>query len=107
MSKSPDPIGFRILVCHRCPSGLRKGNLCTAVQHPISECAAKGCPAGHFDAGEIAYLPIGDCVAFITKITGISALARLYERMTGNDCGCHGPGKRQDWLNHAVPNPFK
>lgn len=39
---------------------------------------------------------LGDAVANITHLTGIDRLAKSYEDITGNDCGCDA---RQEQLN--------
>jgi hypothetical protein len=43
---------------------------------------------------------LGDTVRKIADATGISAAAKLYERVTGKDCGCK---QRQESLNRLVP----
>jgi hypothetical protein len=42
--------------------------------------------------------PPGDAVATLTKYTGVAHLAELWERISGNPCGC---ADRQAWMNQA------
>jgi hypothetical protein len=44
---------------------------------------------------------LGDMVAEFTHATGLDQLAKQYERLTGNSCGCE---ERQAFLNELVPN---
>lgn len=43
---------------------------------------------------------LGDLVAEFTQATGLDQLAKQYERLTGNSCGCD---ERQAQLNSLVP----
>lgn len=42
--------------------------------------------------------PPGDATAVLTKYTGIAALAKAWEQISGQPCGC---GDRQAWMNAA------
>ena len=46
---------------------------------------------------------LGDWIALLTIKTGLRRLAKLYTRLTGRPCGCHGPGARQSRFNRALP----
>jgi len=43
---------------------------------------------------------LGDVVAAVAERTGVAAVARTVERITGKPCGCAGRRRR---LNEAVP----
>lgn len=43
---------------------------------------------------------IGDTVARVARVTGVAAVARTVERVTGKPCGC---AERRRRLNEAVP----
>ena len=43
---------------------------------------------------------VGDVVETVATVTGAKAVAKAYEKVTGNDCGC---GKRKEALNKAFP----
>jgi len=43
---------------------------------------------------------LGDALAAVFRVTGIAALAKTYERVTGRDCGC---ARRRHKLNKWVP----
>jgi hypothetical protein len=43
---------------------------------------------------------LGDTVANLTHLTGIDQLAKTYEQVTGNSCGCKD---RQEKLNLLYP----
>jgi len=45
---------------------------------------------------------LGDVVAYVAKVTGISAIVKYMSKKTGVPCGC---GARQEALNRAVPLP--
>lgn len=43
---------------------------------------------------------LGDVVAAVAEVTGVAAVARTVERVTGKPCGC---AERRRRLNEAVP----
>ena len=43
---------------------------------------------------------LGDVIADFTHFTSLDQFAKLYEQVTGNDCGCEG---RQEYLNLLLP----
>ena len=45
---------------------------------------------------------LGDAVANIAQLTGMDTLAKTYEQVTGNSCGCQD---RQEKLNQLFQFP--
>jgi hypothetical protein len=95
---------------HRRPSDPPEGRVMSKVLH--KNCRTK---PGHYEAFQIdrqraeakpelaepqPSRGLGDTIKKISDATGVSALASLYEKVTGKPCGC---GKRQAWLNEKVP----
>jgi hypothetical protein len=50
---------------------------------------------------------LGDTLAKVFKATGVEAVAKAVEKVTGKPCGC---AQRQEWLNEKFPakgNPLE
>lgn len=46
---------------------------------------------------------LGDVVAAVAEVTGVAAVARTVERVTGRPCGC---AERRRRLNEAFPTSY-
>ena len=46
---------------------------------------------------------LGDVVAAVAEVTGVAAVARTVERVTGRPCGC---AERRRALNEAFPTSY-
>ena len=46
---------------------------------------------------------LGDVVAAVAEVTGVAAVARTVERVTGRPCGC---AERRRALNSAFPTSY-
>jgi|TARA_R100000479_G_scaffold148924_1_gene84464 hypothetical protein len=49
---------------------------------------------------KVKSIGLGDTVEKVAKAIGADKVAKVYEKVTGNDCGC---GKRRDTLNRVFP----
>jgi len=50
--------------------------------------------------GTKSFAGAGDVVQAVAKATGIEAVVKTVEKVTGKDCGCD---KRREALNKAIP----
>ena len=46
---------------------------------------------------------LGDAIANLTHLTGIDRLAKSYEDITGNDCGCDARREKLNSISITAP----
>ncbi|HEX4795513.1 MAG TPA: hypothetical protein VH370_17105 [Humisphaera sp.] len=95
-------VGQNLAACHRCPLRqeiCRGACACTRDGRDIIALAEEGaCPMGKHSTPPSRGL--GDTVARIANAIGANKAAKMYEHISGHDCGC---GKRKSRLNELVP----
>jgi len=101
-SLPPEQVGENLAACHRCP---RRQPACAGAcacledgEDIIGHAGGGRCPLGRYRA-----LPprgLGDVVANVARRVGGEAVAMVFQRVTGRECGCR---ERQERLNRLVP----